>query len=378
MLRTQEIGYFHLPVGYPKPASDVPVTKQDVQKWIRENSPSFFQKTSYGTYLGIIGILAGAVASIAGLFKENKFLKWIGGILAGVGAVTSAIGKLFGVEVDVLNKVHSKVLFSPNGKVETTPDEEGIDHEKVEIKTNDGETLKGFFLPAPVPTKKTVIFLNGQGYNASMLLKEKKFEKLQSEVPVNVLIVDYRGFGESTGSATPQGVVNDAVSMYDYLVSEKHLTPNDISIFGVSLGGAVAIELANKREVDTLIVQSSFTTVEDVADDKLPKVIPAFLRGLLKGITQSEFNSRESIKNVKAKKVIISHGTDDDVIPVKHGEELFGLLNVPEKYFMPIEGARHKDFAEGYDEGCYELFRKCLGVSKIQIDGRRQEVLAAN
>lgn len=378
MLRTQEIGYFHLPVGYPKTEGNTPVTKQGVQEWIRESNPSFFQKTSYGTYLGIIGILAGAVASIAGLFKDSKLLKWIGGILAGVGVLTSAIGKLFGIEVDVLNKVRSKVLFSPNGKVETTPDEEGINHEKVEIQTNDGETLRGFLFPAPVPTKKTVIFLNGRGHNASMCLKEKEFEKLQNEVPVNILIVDYRGFGESksAGSPTPQGVVNDAVSMYDYLISEKHLTPDDISVFGVSLGGAVAIELANKREVDTLIVQSSFTTVEDVADDKLSEVIPAVLRGLVKGITQSEFNSRESIKNVKAKKVIISHSTDDEVIPVKHGEELFSLVSVPEKYFLPIEGVHHKDFAKGYDNECYEIFRRCLGVSAVCEDTKKQEVVA--
>lgn len=375
MLRTQEIGYFHLPVGCPLRRDGTSVTVEDVQKWIKESNPSFFKRTSYGTYAGVISILIGALTSITGQFKDSRFLKWVGGILAGVGALAAAIGKLFGAEIDVLSRVHNRILFGPDKEVKTTPEEEGIKHEDVEIKTPDGPILKGFFLPAPIATKKTVIFLNGRGYNASRCLKE--FVELQKKVPVNVLMVDYRGFGKSTGEATPQGVVGDAASMYDYLVSKKGLTPDDISLFGVSLGGAVAIELANRREVNTLLVQSSFTTVEEVAEDQLPRVIPKVLKGVIRGIAQSEFNSRESIKNVRAKTVIISHGTSDRVIPIKHGEELFSLVSVPDKHFIPLEGAGHSDFVHSYDDDCYELFSKSFGVGDLcQIAERKLPVAA--
>src|SRR3989338_2533525 len=375
MLRTPEIGIYHWPVGCPKPPAGEAPSQRYVENWLREKNPSTLERVSYGTYAGALATVLGLVTATVGFFKDNKVAKWIGGVLAGIGALATLVGNFCGIEWDSIGRLYNNLLISPNGKVETTPDEKGIKCENVSIETNRGE-LNGYYIPAPVSTKKTIIFLNGRGYNASLCLDE--FSKLQQEVPVNVLMVDYCGMGKSKlnkgEKVTQEGLVLDAEAMYQYLVEKKGLTANDISLFGVSLGGAVAIELANRREVNTLVVQSSFTTVEEAVKEKSSASVPGILKALLGMLARSEFDSAEAIKTVKAKRVIVSHGTDDEIIPFSLGKKLFDNVTLPEqsKAFLPLAGAFHKNFAEHYDLACYRTFRKFLGILSVCEGGKKE------
>jgi len=154
---------------------------------------------------------------------------------------------------------------------------------------------------------------------------------------VNVLAVDYRGYGKSEGSPNEAGVYRDADAAFDYLIRERHIQPKNIFVFGHSLGGAVAIDLASRRECGGLIVQSSFTSVRDIARR-------TFRIPLLEYIPKSQFNSLAKIRQIRAP-ILILHGTRDETVPYSMGQRLFAAAPEP-KCFFPIEGAGHNDVIE--------------------------------
>ena len=250
---------------------------------------------------------------------------------------------------------HRQLLFLPNRKIYSKPEDFGItNYENVSIETPDGENLEGYFIKASKDTNKTIIFFNGQGYNSTMCFEQIK--KMQEKIPVNILVVDYRGFGKSSlksKSVTEEGLITDGKAMYDFLI-KKGYKPNDISFCGVSLGGAVATAVATQEgvDIDMLIILSSFTTTGDVAADKVDEYNP-FTGKLQKGIqtvakqaVACNLNSLENIQNVKAKKVIICHGGNDKYIPYWHGIRLFEKVKVKDKEFFLVKEAGHIDVLE--------------------------------
>ncbi len=354
MLNTAEVGLFHLPVGYPRATlTTKPPTKKEVKEWFEEKNPSTLEKTSYGTYVGIAAMVIGAASWLVGFIKDNWFGKWVGGILASSGAVATFVGKCCGVENDLVNSLRTKALYNPPTELETTPDKEGIPCEEVFIGTTDGEKLYGYYLPSPKETKKTVIYLHGRANNISHCLKDIK--ELQEKAPVNVLICDYRGFGKSTlntGEINRNGIITDAKAMHDYLIQKRGCNSDDISLFGHSLGGAVAIELAKqltkeKKPPHAMVIQDSFTSIRDVPKDRLNIVFPSKLANLLSALISNEFDSKKSIKEIDPKiQVLISHGTNDWVIPFKQSQELHKEIPGTNKKLILLEGAGHSDFCE--------------------------------
>ena len=168
---------------------------------------------------------------------------------------------------------------------------------------------------------------------------------------VNVLAVDYRGYGKSEGSPDEAGVYRDADAAYDYLLQERHIHPQDIFVFGHSLGGAVAVDLASRRECGGLIVQSSFTSAKDMARR-------TFRIPLFEYIPKSQFNSLEKIRGVRAA-ILIVHGTRDETVPFSMGQRLFAAAPEP-KFFFPVEGAGHNDVVEVGGEDLLEHLKSFL------------------
>ncbi len=357
MLSTAEVGLFHLPVGYTKSPSGKATIKKEVKEWLNKSNANIFQKTSYGTYAGIASCLIGGLSWLFGVFKKNKIATLIGSILAPCGAALALFGKFCGVEFDVVDTLNNKAIYNPPAELKTTPKEEGIlQHEEVTISTNDGEKLFGYYVPSPTPTKKTVIFLHGRANNISHCLKD--IVAIQKKIPVNVLIADYRGFGKSTlntGEISRDSIVTDAKAMYDYLIEKRGYKGEDISLYGHSLGGAVAIELAKKitqekKPLHSIIIQSSFTSIHDVAQSHLSTVFPDTLARILTALSKNEFDSKKSIKEIDPKiKILIAHGTDDGVIPFKQSEELYNEALTKDKKLILLKGAHHSDCSEHFN-----------------------------
>lgn len=210
------------------------------------------------------------------------------------------------------------------------PQTYGLDPEEVWLTTTDGVKLNAYFLPAP-DSPKVLLWFHGNAENIGMGLPRLKE---LAQLGVSILEPDYRGYGKSEGSPNEAGVYRDGDAAYRYLVEARHFEPRNIFIYGHSLGGAVAVDLASRHECGGLIVESSFTSVPEIARHiyRLP---------ILEYLPRSRFDSLAKIARVRAP-VLIIHGTRDPVVPFEMGRRLYEAAPEP-KSFLPIEGAGHDD-----------------------------------
>jgi fermentation-respiration switch protein FrsA (DUF1100 family) len=212
--------------------------------------------------------------------------------------------------------------------------------EDVQLTAADGVRLHGWFCtpqvgrPAvggalePVKTDRTLLFLHGNAGNIS-----HRYDIIDGlvQLPVNVFIIDYRGYGKSEGRPSEQGLYADARAAWDYLTNARGIPATRIVIFGESLGGAVAIDLASKVQACGLIVQSSFTSIADMAAVVMP-LAPRFM-------IRTKMDSLSKIAHVSCPKLFI-HSEADDIIPYKLGRRLFDAAQAP-KQFYDVKNAPH-------------------------------------
>jgi len=384
MLSAVSLDSFHLPVGCPRPAGTAKPTKEHIKGWLDNEGKDagFLKRTSYGTYAGLCVAAIGLVSNFLGFAKDSKVCKFLGSALAVVGLGVAAFGKLFGYDVDMFGKMVDKATYSPPAKINDTPRAHEVPYEPVAIHKN-GETLMGYYMPAPKETKKTVLYLHGRANNIGDCIPD--VVEIQKKLPVNVLMVDYRGFGQSSlnaGKITPGGLVEDAKAMYDYLISEKGCMPDDITALGHSLGGGVAVELTKdpNYRVDNLIIMNSFAKLSDVLGDFLSWVVPKSWKGKADKVaawvlSDNEFNSLEGIKQAHAKHVLIGHGklpnkTSDGIIDCKQAEELHKAR--PDSELIVFEGAGHSDYVKHLDDTHYALLNKLIfgsnGIQEIVVE----------
>ncbi len=202
--------------------------------------------------------------------------------------------------------------------------------EDVWLTTEDGVRINAFYY-ANSSSPKVLLWFHGNAENIGYGLPQMK---MLSQIGVNILAVDYRGYGKSEGTPNEAGVYHDADAAHDYLVKQRQIRAQDIFIYGVSLGGAVAINLAARRPCGGLIVQSSFSNARAMTRRMFG--IP-----LIEYVPKSRFDSLEQIRKVRAP-ILIAHGTRDEVVPFAMGRSLFAAAPEPKRFYS-IEGAGHND-----------------------------------
>ena len=251
--------------------------------------------------------------------------------------VSSALFIVFASAVYVLQ---GQVLYHPtvpSRSIITTPDSIGLAYENVTIKTEDGVTLHGWHIEGR--SSRVALFFHGNAGNISHRLQT--INQLHS-LGLSVLIIDYRGYGKSTGRPSETGLYRDAHAAWQFLIEEKGKQPGDIVIIGRSLGGSVASWLAAQQSPLALIVEASFTSVPNVAEDLYP--------GLpVKWFIRFRHPTRDHVRQTKSS-VLIIHSRGDEIIPYHHGEALFAAANTP-KTFLEVRGG-HNDFFV-HDEETY-------------------------
>lgn len=234
----------------------------------------------------------------------------------------------------------SRLLFLsdlPSRAVTATPAAIGLKFEPLSLRTEDGETLDGWYIPADNP-RGTLLFFHGNAGNISHRLDSIGIFHL---LGLNVLIFDYRGYGRSSGKTTEQGTYRDAGAAWCYLVEERHIPPAEILLFGRSMGGAVATWLATQVVPAGLIVESSFSSVPEMAAELYPWLPVRWMARL-------SYDSRSRIAAVKAPLLII-HSTEDEIIPFHHGRALFEAANEP-KTLLEISGGHNDGFMVSRDK----------------------------
>jgi fermentation-respiration switch protein FrsA (DUF1100 family) len=203
--------------------------------------------------------------------------------------------------------------------------------ESVEIRTADGETLAAWWVPAE-DARGTVLFFHGNAGNISHRLDYlQMFHRLR----YSTLIVDYRGYGKSTGSPSEKGTYLDAEAAWDYARHARLAQPQDIVIAGESLGGAVATWLAAKVGPRSVILHSAFTSVNDLGS-QVYWFLPVRL------LSRFGYDNVENLKRISAP-VFIAHSRDDDIVPYAHGKKLFEAANAP-KAFLEMSGGHNDGF----------------------------------
>src|SRR6266849_5990390 len=139
-------------------------------------------------------------------------------------------------------------------------------------------------------------------------------------------MLDYRGYGKSGGSPNEHGLYADADAAYQYLLDRSY-SARQIILQGVSLGTAVAVDLASRKDCAGIVLEAAFTSGRDVANTVLPVIGPLLFRGL---------DSKSKIANVRAP-LLFFHGDRDEIIPLRLGRALFDGAPEP-KSFLEIHG----------------------------------------
>jgi uncharacterized protein len=243
--------------------------------------------------------------------------------------------------------VEYRSLFFPFREIAITPASAGLPFEDVAFTAADGTRLSAWFIPAS-EAAYTVLFFHGNGGNISHRIdKVDIFHGLG----LNVCILDYRGYGKSSGKPSEAGLYVDAQAAYGYLVLSRKVRPERIVIYGESLGGAVAVDLASHKPAAALIVDSSFTSSADMAQALYP-FVPSFLFA-------SRFDSGRKITGVTVPKLFI-HSANDEIVPFALGLRLFEKAPQP-KEFLRILGSHNTNFLDSrqsYLSGLGNFIRK--------------------
>jgi len=227
----------------------------------------------------------------------------------------------------------SRLVYFPQvgREIAATPRAYGLAFEAVTLATDDGENLAAWWVPAERAAGTVLIFHGNAGNISHRLDYLAMFHRLGYAS----LIVEYRGYGESTGSPSEQGTYRDAEAAWRWLASEQGVVPGDIVIFGESLGGAVASRLAARLKPRALVLASTFTSVPDLGAQVYP-FLPVRL------ISRFSYDTLEAVKAVKAP-ILIAHSRDDDIIPFTHGKVLYEAAREP-KQFLEMRGGHNDGF----------------------------------
>jgi uncharacterized protein len=227
-----------------------------------------------------------------------------------------------------------RLFFFPNRQIEHTPVLYQIKYEDVSIAlSQEGDRLHGWWIPAEKPDAPVMLYFHHNAVNIGANVSQAlQFHQLG----YSVFLFDYRGFGQSEGAfPTETQVYEDARAAWNYLTRERKISANQIVIYGHSVGGAIAIDLATQHpEAAALVVQNSFTSMRDMT-----KRFGLYWLFPIELLLHQRFESIEKMKSVRMP-VLIMTGTDDFQIPVEMGKRLYEAA--PEfKRLIIVQGGGH-------------------------------------
>lgn len=250
--------------------------------------------------------------------------------------------------VGLLWAMQGQMLYQPGvgGGVGGTPEDIGLEYEPVTLTTDDGLALDAWWVPSDA-SDGVLLFFHGNAGNISHRLHSlEHFHRLG----LSVLIIDYRGYGNSEGSPSEEGTALDARAAWNWLVEDKTIAPDDIVVFGRSLGSAVAAELAREVSPGAIILESSFRSVPDMAQRLYP-FLPA------RWLARFNYATEDYVRDIRAP-VLVIHSREDEIIPFEEGQAVYAAANDPKK-MLEIGGGHNTGFVE-YEHSYLEGIRSFL------------------
>lgn len=238
----------------------------------------------------------------------------------------------------VLSALENWMLYHP-----TPASEEWIDPaaynlkvDDVELHTADGTRLHAWWCPveSAANNHNTGALLYCHGNAGNLSFRAYAIPSWHKFLHVPVLIFDYPGYGKSAGKPSEKGFYAAADAAYEWLIQTKGFSPDSILIYGGSLGGGVAVDLASRRPHRALIVAKTFTSIPEVGQSMYPW-LP------VRWVMRNRFDNLAKIGQCH-RPLFIAHGTSDNLVPFRLAKELYEAANEP-KHFVILEGRDHND-----------------------------------
>ena len=231
----------------------------------------------------------------------------------------------------------SRLIYfpGPERRLSTPPAHLGLPVQRVQFEAEDGIRLVSWVIPAQTDGQGLwLLICHGNAGNLSQFGRPDHYAGLR-QLGLNLLAFDYRGYGESEGVPSEEGLYKDASAAYRYLREKLAVPPDRILIFGHSLGSAVAVDLAGRVPHAGLIIEGALTSAIERGAELYP-YIP------VRWIGRSRFSSIEKISRVTVPKLFL-HAKGDEVIPIAHGRRLFEAASSP-KTFVELNGGHGDAF----------------------------------
>lgn len=269
--------------------------------------------------------------------------------------IISSVALAYGCACVFLLFYQPRLIFFPSPDLEKTPVHFNIPYQEVwlpvKVTASKSQLIHAWWMKTHKSSDRVLLYLHGNSQNIGANINRAN---LFRELGFSVLLIDYRGYGRSQGNFPNESeVYQDAIAAWNYLHYKQEIPSKQIFIYGHSLGGAIAIDLAVKKsDAAGLIVESSFTSIRDmVARQKMFSIFPIDL------ILTQRFESIEKLPNLKMP-VLFIHGSDDSTVPTFMSQSLYAVAPEPKK-ILTISGAGHNNVAEvaphDYKKAVYSL-----------------------
>lgn len=266
-----------------------------------------------------------------------------------------------------LFKQQHRIIFFPSSTLNATPTDLDLPYQDIWIPVSsdvDADSIHGWWIPSDQVNAKGLLYLHGNGDNISSNLSKAAW---LHHLGFSVLMIDYRGYGLSGGNFPSETqVYEDAEAAWNYLTQSLHMAPDEIVVFGHSLGGAIAIQVATQHpDMSGLIVEGSFTSILDMSNrTKNYSFLPIDL------LLTQRFSSLDKVGSLTMP-VLYVHGTEDGVVPADMSETLYSNTHAPKELLL-VPGADHSNVAEigheSYAQAIARLAEKGVSLSITQSD----------
>lgn len=252
---------------------------------------------------------------------------------AGLATLLLAVGLLNGW----MYLQQPSILFFPDRRLHATPAQWGFDYEDVTFHTEDGVQLHGWYVPS-AGASRVLLFFHG---NAGNISHRGDSVAIFNRLGLDVFIFDYRGYGRSDGQPGEAGLYRDAAAAWRYLTGTRGFEDREVILFGRSLGGAVAANLAAEVPAGGLILESTLSSARDVAN----AVFPVLSRLVL---LRYNFDTLAAVRRASCP-LLVLHSRDDEVMPFRLGEKVYAAAGEP-KRFVEISGDHNSGFLRSQPE----------------------------
>jgi len=247
----------------------------------------------------------------------------------------------------------SDYIYYPDRELVQTPEDAGMQYRDVSFSAADGIKLHGWFMPH-AHARFTLLLLHGNAGNISDRLAQYRH---WHALGISVFAFDYRGYGNSEGEPSEEGLYADALAAWTLLQNQSEYGSSPIIIAGRSLGCAIAARLAAEVKPVALALETPFTSLPDMSREAYPW-LPLYL------FVQTRLDTRAAIAGVEVPLLLIS-AKDDEIIPAWMAEEIFAAANPPK--LRGILDGGHNDFDHVSERAYLHLWQRWLNeLSKQQ------------